>query len=63
MPPTTIAVDLGGEIGRTLVLPLEGLAGGDYDLTLDVVDNATGRSLVERQRFSIDPPKAAAKGE
>ncbi len=62
-PPTTIAVDLAGEISRTLVLPLEGLATGDYDLILDVVDNATGRSLVERQRFSVEAPKTASKGE
>jgi hypothetical protein len=62
-PPTTIAVGLAGEVSRTLVLPLEGLAAGDYDLTLDVVDNASGRSLVERQRFSVEPPRTDPKGE
>ncbi len=62
-PPTMIAVGLGGTVSRTLVLPLEGLAAGDYELTLDVVDNASGRSLTDRERFSVEPPEGASKGE
>jgi hypothetical protein len=52
-PPTMIAVGLGGEISRTFALPLDGLA-GDYDLVLDVMDDATGRSLTARERFSVE---------
>jgi hypothetical protein len=48
-----IAVGLGGEISRTFALPLDGLA-GDYDLVLDVMDDATGRSLTARERFSVE---------
>ena len=62
-PPTVIAVGLEGAVTRTLVLPLESLAAGDYDLTLDVIDNASGRSLTEKARFSVEPVKAATKGE
>jgi hypothetical protein len=36
---------------------------GEYDLTLDVIDNASGRSLTERARFSVEPPRTAARGE
>jgi hypothetical protein len=61
-PPTMIAVGLGGELSRTLVLPLEGLSAGDYTLTLDVMDNGSGRSLTARERFSVEPA-VAANGE
>jgi VWFA-related protein len=62
-PPTMIAVGLGGTVSRTLVLPLEGLAAGDYELTLDVVDNASGRSLTDRERFSVERLEGESKGE
>jgi VWFA-related protein len=62
-PPTVIAVGLEGAVTRTLVLPLDSLAAGDYDLTLDVIDNVSGRSLTDKTRFSVEPIKAATKGE
>ena len=62
-PPTMIAVGLGGTVSRTLVLPLAGLAPGDYELTLDVVDNASGRNLTDRERFSVEPLEGVSKGE
>jgi VWFA-related protein len=61
--PTMIAVSLGGSLSRTLVLPLDGLAAGEYEITLDVVDNATGRTLTDREHFSVESIDAAAKGE
>ena len=62
-PPTTIAVSLDGGLTRTLVLPLYKLAAGDYDLTVEVVDAASGRNLVERERFSVEAVTAAKQGE
>lgn len=53
-PQTPIAVDLGGRVVRMLALPLDGLENGDYALTLEVVDKATGRTLVTHEAFSLD---------
>jgi VWFA-related protein len=53
-PPTPIAVDLGGRVVRLLALPLAGLEKGNYELTLEVVDKATGRSLVTHEAFALD---------
>jgi VWFA-related protein len=53
-PPTPIAVDLGGRIVRLLALPLAGLEKGNYELTLEVVDKASGRSLVTHEAFALD---------
>ncbi len=62
-PPTMIAVGLGGEISRTFSLPLDGLAPGPYQLALDVMDDATGRSLTARERFVLDAPDEKTAGE
>jgi VWFA-related protein len=53
-PPTPIAVDLGGRVVRLLALPLAGLEKGTYELTLEVVDKATGRTLVTHEAFALD---------
>ena len=53
-PPTPIAVDLGGRVVRLLALPLAGLETGNYELTLEVVDKATGRTLVTHEAFALD---------
>ncbi len=53
-PPTLIAVDLGGRVVRLLALPLAGLEKGTYELTLEVVDKATGRTLVTHEAFALD---------
>jgi VWFA-related protein len=53
-PPTPIAVDLGGRVVRLLALPLAGLEKGNYELTLEVVDKASGRSLVTHEAFALD---------
>jgi hypothetical protein len=49
-----IAVDLGGRVVRMLALPLDGLADGDYDLALDVVDQGSGRRLEAHERFTVE---------
>ena len=51
--PTRIATALGGKVTRLFALPLAGLEGGDYELVLDVVDEATGRSLLSLEPFVI----------
>lgn len=53
-PLTRIAVDLGGRVVRMLALPLDGLAEGGYQLTLEVVDLASGRALVTREAFVLE---------
>ena len=53
-PPTPIAVDLGGRVVRLLALPLAGLEKGNYELTLEVVDKASGRTLVTHEAFALD---------
>ncbi len=53
-PPTPIAVDLGGRVVRLLALPLAGLETGNYELTLEVVAKATGRTLVTHEAFALD---------
>ncbi len=49
-----IAMGLEGEIMRTFTLPLNGLAAGDYQLTIDVVDEATSRSLSAALAFTLE---------
>jgi VWFA-related protein len=53
-PPTPIAVDLGGRVVRMLALPLDGLDEGEYALVLEVVDQASGRTLVTREAFVLE---------
>jgi VWFA-related protein len=53
--PTPIAVALGGKVRRLLALPLTGLAAGEYELVLDVVDEATGRTLHSSESFALEP--------
>jgi VWFA-related protein len=52
--PTPIAVALGGKVRRLFALPLAGLAAGEYELVLDVVDEATGRTLQSREAFVLE---------
>ena len=52
--PTPIAVALGGKVMRLFALPLAGLAAGEYELVLDVVDEATGRTLQSREAFVLE---------
>jgi hypothetical protein len=51
--PTPIATALGGRVTRLFALPLAGLDAGDYELVLDVVDRATGRTLQSREPFVV----------
>jgi VWFA-related protein len=53
-PLTRIAVDLGGRLVRMLALPLDGLDEGGYQLTVEVVDQASGRTLVTREAFVLE---------
>ncbi len=53
-PLTRIAVDLGGRVVRLLALPLDGLEAGGYQLTLEAVDQASGRTLVTREAFVLE---------
>ena len=61
-PPTAIAVDLGGRVVRMVALSLEGLEDGDYELILEVVDQASGRTLSTREAFVVER-EAVAGGE
>jgi hypothetical protein len=58
-PQTPIAVDLGGRVVRMLALPLNGLDEGVYGLTLEVVDHASGWTLVTREAFVLEREAAA----
>jgi hypothetical protein len=53
-PATPIAVDLWGRLVRLLALPLGGLDEGEYELTLEVVDHASGQTLVTREAFVLE---------
>jgi VWFA-related protein len=53
-PPTPIGVDLGGRLVRMLALPLDGLDEGEYELILEVVDQASGQTLVTREAFVLE---------
>jgi hypothetical protein len=53
-PPTPIAVDLGGRVVRMVAVPLDGLDEGDYELILEVVDQASGRTLSTRETFVLE---------
>jgi VWFA-related protein len=53
-PPTPIAVALGGRLVRMILLPVAGAEGGDYELRLEVVDHATGRTLTASESFSLE---------
>jgi VWFA-related protein len=59
--PTPIAVSLGGRVVRMVALPLDGLAEGDYELILEVVDQASGRTLVTREAFVVEQGTAAGQ--
>lgn len=52
--PTPIAVALFGKVIRMLALPLAGLEAGEYDLVLDVMDEATGRILQSHEPFVLE---------
>ena len=47
--PTPIAVGLGGKVVRLFAFPLGGLDPGAYELVVDVLDEASGRSLQSRE--------------
>ncbi len=57
-PATPIALDLGGRVVRMIALPLDGLEDGDYELILEIVDQASGRTLVTHEPFVVEkaPP-------
>jgi hypothetical protein len=59
-PPTPIGVDLGGRVVRMLALPLDGLEEGEYELVLEVVDQASGRTLVTHEAFVLEGRAASA---
>jgi VWFA-related protein len=52
-PPTRIAADADGRVVRLLGLPLDGLTEGDYELVLQVRDEASGATAEQRERFSL----------
>jgi VWFA-related protein len=54
-PDTRIAVALGGRVERVIALPMQGLDPGEYELVLDVVDEASGRRLTSREAFVLEP--------
>jgi hypothetical protein len=49
-----VTTALGGKVARLFVLPLAGLESGEYELVLDVVDEATGRTLQSREPFAVE---------
>jgi hypothetical protein len=51
--PTPIAVALEGRVIRTLTLSLDGLEEGAYELVLEVMDQASGRTLATREPFVL----------
>ena len=51
--PTPIDLALEGRVIRMLAIPLDGLATGDYQLVIDVVDQASGRTLQAEEFFSL----------
>jgi len=53
-PATPIAVALGGRVVRLFALPLAGLEAGGYELVVDIVDEATGRTLQSREAFVVE---------
>jgi VWFA-related protein len=59
-PPTPIDVALGGRVIRMLTLPLDGLEDGDYELALEIVDRASGRTLISHEPFSLRREAQAA---
>jgi VWFA-related protein len=52
--PTPIAVALGGKVIRLFALPLAGLEAGEYELVLDIVDEASGRTLQSHESFVVE---------
>jgi hypothetical protein len=60
-PPTPIAVDLGGRLVRMLALSLDGLDEGEYTLVLEVVDQASGRTLVTHEAFVLERKVASGQ--
>jgi VWFA-related protein len=54
-PPTRIAGDRDGRIVRLVGLDLAGLAAGDYELVLDVHDDAGGAKIERHEPFTIAP--------
>jgi VWFA-related protein len=61
-PLTGIAVDLGGRVVRMLALPLDGLDEGGYQLTLEVVDQMSGRTLVTHEAFVLEREARVSRG-
>jgi VWFA-related protein len=60
--PSPISIALGGRIIRMLTLPIDGLAEGDYELGLQVVDHASGRTLAATEPFTLQKePSAGAQ--
>ncbi len=59
-PPSPIALGLGAQLVRTLVIPLEGLAPGRYELSIHASDEKRGLDLTAREAFVVDPPAGAA---
>jgi VWFA-related protein len=61
-PPTPIDLALEGRVIRMLAIPLDGLAAGDYQLVIDVVDKASGRTLQAEEFFSLRRPAPSPAG-
>jgi VWFA-related protein len=57
--PTPIAIALGGRVIRMITLPMDGLDEGDYELGLQVVDHASGRTLSAAEPFTLQKEPAA----
>ncbi len=55
-PPSRIAADQDGRVVRLIGLGLDGMADGDYELVLDVRDEAGGGHLQQREPFTISTP-------
>ena len=54
-PSTSIKADRDGRIVRTVVIDLEGMAPGSYDLLLRGKDNVGGGHWERHERFRLEP--------
>lgn len=60
-PPAPLPPGPEGDLTQTLVVPLQGLPEGRYELVLQVRDELGGKSLESREPFVVGDPAAVAK--
>jgi VWFA-related protein len=52
-PPTVVTPDPDGRVGRLVAFSLDGLAEGDYEVILEIVDEVSGRRVERREPFAL----------